>query len=413
MSPRPRSRPLSSSASLAALALLGLLARGAAGQVVTPAPDPDHPILSAATQAWADGLIGAPLTGGNAFTLLENGVQSFPEKLALVRAAQQDVFFTTMVAAWDDTGREMVRALGDAVARGVRVRCLLDGQRAERRFVRELRDRGVRVALFNPWLDVGGRRHRFHQKLLVADLRTMITGGMNMADAYNRGDGRNDGYKDTDVRVAGDGAASASLVFLAQWLELEPGDAEARALLASATTWGPLPLAGGPPARAGCARWLVQESDRGSTVLRDYYARCFGAARRQVLWHVNNLIPTDELTDALRAAVRRGVRVAIVTNSARANRRRVGWLLGLFQSAFQRLQRLRLRGTGIEMWELDVPLHSKALTVDGVMASIGSYNYSSSSERNLEAACVVYDPALVHEVEAMFARDLAAARRVQ
>lgn len=391
--------------------LLLVFAAVGRAQVITTAPDPNHALLSASTQAWADGLMGAPLTGGNRFALLENGVRSFPEKLALIGAARQDVLFSTMIAAWDRTGQQLVDALGDAAARGVRVRCLLDGQRTDPRVYRELKRRGVKVALFNPLFVMDGRKHRLHQKLLVADLRTMICGGMNAADAYHLGDGVNAHYKDTDVWVAGDAAASASVVFLRQWLEVRPKDAEAQALLATAATWGPLPIAGGPGARVGCARWLVQESDLGSTVIRDYYERCFQAAQRQVLWHVNNVLPTPELTRALAGAASRGARVAVLTNSLRANIRRNGALVGWIQFQFTRLQLRRLRGTGVEVWELDVPIHSKALTVDGVLASIGSYNFSTSSERNLEATCVSYDPALIGEVEAMFDRDLRAARR--
>jgi cardiolipin synthase len=389
------------------------LAPRACGQVITAAPDPNHPILSTATQAWADGLTGAPLTANNRFVLLENGVRSLPERLALIAGARQELFFTTMVAGYDTTGRQLAQALTDAVRRGVTVRCILDGQRTDPRLVHLLRQGGARVSLYNPFLDFGGRKHRFHQKLLVADLRSMVCGGMNASDAYLLGDGHNDRYKDTDVRVDGDGAAEASVVFLGQWLELNPGDQAARDLLRRAPTWGPLAVAGGPTARTGCARWLVQESDRGSHVIRDYYVRCIEAARRQVLWHVNNVIPTDALKAAMQAAAARGVRVAILTNSARANARRQGAFLGWFQTQYERLQLRRLRGTGVEVWELDVPLHSKALTVDGVVASIASYNFSSSSEKNLEAACVIYDPALVTDVEAMFERDLAGARRVQ
>lgn len=398
-----------------ALLLLAVLAATsvARAQVITAAPDPAHPLLSAQVQAWVDQLSSGPLTANNRFDLLENGVRSFPEKLALIAGARSEVFFTTMVLGWDTTGKQLARALTDAVGRGVRVRCLLDGQRADPRTVRALRRGGADVALFNPWFDVGGRKHRFHQKLVVADLRTAICGGMNASDAYNLGDGRNAYYKDTDVRVEGDGAAAASLVFLRQWLELEPGDRDAQDLLARAAAWGPVAVAGGPTARAGCARFLVQENDRGSDVIRDFYARCFEEARGQVLWHVNNLIPTDELTSRLRSAAARGVRVMLVTNSARANSRRYGAFIGWFQTQFQRWHLRRLKGTGIQVWEMDVPIHSKALSVDGVLASIGSYNYSTSSEKNLEATCVVYDPALVTEVESMFDRDLRSARRVQ
>lgn len=393
--------------------LLLSLAAVAQAQVITPAPDPAHTILSAPFQAWADGLPGGTLVAGNRFVLLENGVRSFPEKLALIASAREDVFFTTMLSKWDQTGRQLARALIDAAGRGVRVRCLLDGQRADPRFVYHLRQGGVQVALFNPWFDFGGRKHRFHQKLVVADLRAAISGGMNSTDAYHLGDGNNDNYKDTDVRVDGDAAASASVVFLTQWLELKPNDAQARDLLARAPLWGPLPVAGGPTARTGCARFLLQESDRGSTAIHDYYERCFQESRRQVLWHVNNVIPTPALTAALTAATGRGVRVAVLTNSLRANIRRSGSIIGWVQYQFTRRHIRRLRGTGIEVWELDVPIHSKALTVDGVLASIGSYNFSSSSEKNLEATYVIHDPALITDVEAMFERDLNRANRVQ
>lgn len=393
--------------------LLLSLAAVAQAQVITPAPDPAHTLLSAPFQAWADGLPGGTLSAGNRFVLLENGVRSFPEKLALIASARDDVFFTTMQTGWDQTGRQLVQAMVDAVGRGVRVRCILDGQRTDPRFLYHARRGGVQVALFNPWLDFGGRKHRFHQKLVVADLRAAICGGMNSTDSYHLGDGNNDKYKDTDVRVDGDAAASASLVFLTQWLELKPGDTQARDLLARAGTWGPLPVVGGPAARTGCARFILQESDRGSTAIHDYYERCFQESRRQVIWHVNNVIPTPDLTAALTAAAGRGVRVALLTNSLRANMRRHGTVIGWVQYQFTRRHVRRLRGTGIEVWELDVPIHSKALTVDGVMASIGSYNFSTSSEKNLEATYVIHDPTLVTEVEAMFDRDLNRARRVQ
>lgn len=395
------------------LALALTLSAPLAGQVITAAPDPNHGILSAATQTWADNLAGAPLTANNQFVLLENGVRSLPEKLALMASATQQLYFSTMVAMYDTSGRQLADAMIAAAGRGVRVRAILDGQRSDPRFWRALRQGGVQVELFNPWFDIGGRKHRFHQKVVIADLRAMIAGGLNASDSYLLGDGVNSNYKDTDVRVAGDAAAAASLGFLRQWLDLEPNDADAQALLASASTWGPLAVAGGPTARTGHARWLLQESDRGSTTIRDYYQRCFEESRSQVLWHVNNLIPTSTLTTALTDAAARGVRVVIVTNSALANRRRNGVIAGWFQTQYLRLQMRRLRNTGIQVWEIDVPIHSKAMTVDGVMASIGSYNYSSSSEKNLESTCVSYDPALITEVEAMFDRDLRGGRRVQ
>src|SRR5687767_7570860 len=128
-----------------ALFLLLALSPHAGAQVITASPDPAHAILSAPVQSWADGLMNAPLTAGNRFVLLENGVRSFPEKLALVSGAQQHVFFSTMIAGWDTTGRQLAQGFIDAAARGVEVRCLLDGQRTDPRFYLALRRGGVKV----------------------------------------------------------------------------------------------------------------------------------------------------------------------------------------------------------------------------------------------------------------------------
>ena len=69
--------------------------------------------------------------------------------------------------------------------------------------------------------------------------------------------------------------------------------------------------------------------------------------------------------------------------------------------------------TAIEVWESDVPIHSKVMTIDGVMASIGSYNFSTTSQKNMELTVEVHDPTLVSEVEQMIERDLQQATRAR
>ena len=54
----------------------------------------------------------------------------------------------------------------------------------------------------------------------------------------------------------------------------------------------------------------------------------------------------------------------------------------------------------------------KALTVDGVMASVGSYNFSSNSDTNMESTIVTHDPDLVRDVETMLEADRLTSTRV-
>ena len=394
-----------------ALSLL-LVGPAWAQSVVTPNPDPNHPILSHTFQTQTDVASGSPLTWGSQLELLEDGVVSFPRKLDLVRTAQSTLLYSNMINAYDQTGRQFLAELIAAHNRGVKVRCLVDGQRTDPRFYWELRDAGVPVVAWNPWLFLFGRSGKLHMKTLVADQRRAITGGLNMADAYNLGDGVNAHYHDNDVYVEGDGAAVIALAVLDLITQLRPNDALARDLLLTLPLWGPTP--GAPPAGPVTkGRFLMQVSDLGRYAIRDYYVRCFDVAQRQIVWHANNLQPSGPILSSLKAAASRGVRVALITNSLLANMRHIGGFSGWFQYYYNRLvRRLRLRNSGIEVWELDQPTHSKVMTVDGVLASVGSYNLSSTADKYLEGTFVAYDPGLVAATELMLDRDLQTATRV-
>lgn len=369
-----------------------------------------HPILSSAFQQAADTASGSRLTVGNRFGFLENGVQALPRMLALIGNAQHELWLTTMLFNNDSAGKQVSDALIGAAQRGVRVRVIADGRLASWRITRRLRRGGCFVERYNPYWDIGGRTGRQHQKIVVADLSAAIVGGMNIADEYLFGTGNDDYYKDTAVEVRGFGAAEVARRFLELWTELDPLDTGAQNYLALAGVWTqPQQVHQGD---LGTGRYIVQHSDLGDDAIRAYYKMCFDVASSHIVWHVNNVRPAGEVLDGLRDAARRGVRVVILTNSKKAYMRRNGRLAGWFQYwAVRLIYQRRLRGTGIEVWESPVAIHSKALSVDGVMASVGSYNFSDHSDQNLESNMICYDPQIIAAVEAMFVRDLRRSQR--
>lgn len=383
--------------------------------LVTAAPDPNHEILSAPFQATTDARSSSRLTSGNQTELLENGVVAFPQKHALIAGATAHLFVMTMQWAHDGTGIAFADALIAARARGVEVRCVVDGALADVRIVRKLRNGGVKVARYNPWyFGFGGRSGRMHEKVVCADFARATVGGMNIADGYALGNGQNSDYHDADIYVEGYAAVEVGRRFLELYTQLVASDAAARALYQSTSTLVQDPPAPAP-GRDGHARLIVNEPDIGRHDVTDYYARAIRAAKTQVVWHVNNPQPREPILSELRGAGLRGVRVVIVTNSKKAYQAKSGWFAGWWQNWWiQTFDRPLLDSPGIEIWEMDTPIHSKALTIDGVMASIGSYNMGESSiERNTEQTIVSYDPATIRAVEEMFDRDLARARRVQ
>jgi cardiolipin synthase len=303
----------------------------------------------------------------------------------------------------DTTGRELGKALVGAVKRGVKVFAILDGNLTDPRFYARLRLGGVKVVRFNK-IFKRDRKHRMHMKAVITDSRSAVLGGMNLSDDYNLGDGQNHYFKDTDLLVHGDAAMQAALHFQSLWRDLKP-DSQGPEV-----AWQDMqPIT---DYRRSVARFIAQESDEGSSAIRDYYIRCFYAARERIIWHVNNLNPKGPLIPALKAAVDRGVRVICITNSIKATGGLYGEKIGDAWYKVLSRNRMGLADVGVELHELDVPVHSKALVVDGVMASVGSYNLGSSkSDVNLESTFVVYDAQLVGQVEAMLDRDLARSTR--
>ncbi len=119
-------------------------------------------------------------SGDNYFNLLEEIINQSKITLHL----QMYIFET------DTTGLRIVNALKQAAARNVSVFILLDAFGSysfSREIVQELLLCGIRFRFFSPLFsfESGYFGRRLHYKLIVADKKTSLTGGINIADKYN------------------------------------------------------------------------------------------------------------------------------------------------------------------------------------------------------------------------------------
>jgi putative cardiolipin synthase len=167
--------------------------------------------------------------------LLPAGDHALEARIVLVRMAQKSVDAQYYQIADDASGRQFLRELRDAGARGVRVRLLVDDLYAggEDALLAGLAAQpGVEVRLFNPLPVRGGstaRRallslhqfervnRRMHNKLLLADNSFAISGGRNIADAYFERGSEPANFIDMDLLSAGPVVAQMSAVFDDYW----------------------------------------------------------------------------------------------------------------------------------------------------------------------------------------------------
>ena len=165
--------------------------------------------------------------------LLISGI-ALQARLALISSARVGVDLQTYHLGNDTTGHQILRALRDAAARGVRVRLLVDdfhttgltdlllGLAAEP---------NVELRLYNPFPvgrdstllrlvsllgDFSQLNRRMHNKLFIADGRAAIVGGRNLTDAYFMRSSEGN-YLDFDLLAVGQVAADLGPAFDTYW----------------------------------------------------------------------------------------------------------------------------------------------------------------------------------------------------
>lgn len=346
------------------------------------------------------GLLGPPLTQGNDIRILVNGVRIFPAMLEAIRAARRTITFETFIYWRGQIGREFAHALAERARAGVQVRVLIDfvgSSKMDPELLRLIETAGAQVVRYHPlsWYHLARFNNRTHRKLLIIDGRIGFTGGVGIADEWG-GDAEDEHHwRDTHFRVEGPVVTQMQATFMTNWIK-------ARGEVEHTEAFFPEQ----PQAGEYLAQMFHSSPQEGSENIRLMYHLSIAAAREQILLTQAYFVPDDLTTELLTAALRRGVRVQIITPGPaidhkvvrRASRGRWGPLLRA--------------GARIHEYQ-PTNIHAKIMIVDSVWATVGSTNFDNRSFRlNDEANLNVYDREFCRELEAQFAADLARSREI-
>jgi cardiolipin synthase len=273
----------------------------------------------------------------------------------LVSAASHSIDLT-MYELVDPTIENLLDA---AVARGVRVRVILDGRLerdANQPAYDELRAHGVEVV----WSS--SAYESTHEKAMVIDDTVAVVMTLNLTSRYY------DDTRDFAVidRDAGD-VAAVETVFAADLI--------------------------GAPVVTPAGDDLVWSPDQSTTALTGL----IGSAHSTLMVE-NEEMSSTSIIDALDAAAARGVHVTVVMTDSSE-----------WSSAFARLT---AAGVQVRTYAPNAALyiHAKAIVADGRRAFVGSQNFSSASfTRNRELGVLTSDPAVIGPLAAALAADAAGA----
>ena len=122
---------------------------------------------------------------GNLLTLLPDGPERLSALLALIDGAKRSVRLLYYIYSQDQSGTLVYEAMERALDRGAQVSLLVDGfgLKTSEDYFSPLIAKGLVFCKFHPTF---GRRYliRNHQKMALADDRTILVGGFNVEDSY-------------------------------------------------------------------------------------------------------------------------------------------------------------------------------------------------------------------------------------
>jgi cardiolipin synthase A/B len=358
-------------------------------------PALDHDQVVAQGRRTLEGVVGIPATEGNRVTVLRNGDEIFPAMLEAINGAEHTIDFLTFVYWKGEIGTEMAGALSRRARAGVRVRVLLDAWGShpiENQLIDEMIGAGVQLRWFRPLsrLHIGDVNHRTHRKVLVVDESVGFTGGVGISDLW-RGDARNeDEWRDTHFKVEGPAVDGLRAAFLDNWAETDPTIFEDE--FDRFPSW--------PAPGHSTVQCVRGASATGGSELRSVFQTLLQLATRQLRVTTAYFVPDDDLTKRLCDAAGRGVRVQILLPGPFADKR--------FVQLAAEADYESLVESGVEVWNFQPSMmHSKTMTVDGLIANVGSANFNTRSLNcDEEINMVIFDPVIARTLDEHFEKDL-------
>ncbi len=167
---------------------------------------------------------GFPIYNNTQVVYYETGEAVISAMIEDIKHAKKFIFMEYFIVSDGKVWRDILEVLTQKAKEGVKVRLLFDDfgtlKINTHAFRKDIKDRGLDMCIFNPiHRDVArlSFNYRNHQKITVIDGNIGYTGGFNLADEYANYIVRFGYWKDSGLRLYGEGVYSFTCFFLDMW----------------------------------------------------------------------------------------------------------------------------------------------------------------------------------------------------
>lgn len=267
---------------------------------------------------------------------------------------------------------------------GVDIRIIFDDmgsiEQISKREMRRLKKQGVKIKTFNPFIPVLSTvtNNRDHRKMCVIDSKIAYIGGVNIADEYINKKAKFGYWKDSAIRLYGEGAYTNELFFLTLWEYITK-----EKIRNPKPTYDTLDK--------GIYQPYTDSPMDSEPIGENIYLNIITNAKKYVYISTPYFIVSDEMMRAITNASKCGVDVRIIVPHI-PDKRTVNQVT---KSSYS-----RLISAGVKVYEYEKGFnHSKLVIADDEIATVGSVNFDFRSfYLSFENGVVIYDSPVISDI---------------
>ena len=267
------------------------------------------PILARQSEYLHKGA-GYPVYQNTDVEFYADTVQALEAQKTEMRKARKFIFMEYHAIEDSVAWQGIEEILVEKAAEGVDVRVFYDDMGSigfiSKEFMEKLKKKGISCRVFNPLIPILNvfMNNRDHRKITVIDGKVGFTGGYNLANEYFNLTHPYGQWKDSGIKLTGDGVRSLTMIFLEMWNASQKNRED------------PIPYLLKPAYRASEGGYVQPYADSpldGERTGENAYLNMIKTARKYIYITTPYLIISEEMQRTLTLAAKSGVDVRIIT----------------------------------------------------------------------------------------------------
>lgn len=344
-----------------------------------------------------------PVFIDNDISIFTNGEEKFKALKTYLKNAQHHIHLEYYIVKNDTIGNEIKDILIEKAKEGVEVRFIIDkvgSPTIKKEFINDLKSAGVDVVFYTYFLAPLFKKintqlnYRNHRKIVVIDGKIGFLGGINIGDEY-LGKSKLGYWRDAHIMIEGDSVLGLQASFLDDFFMVKKSQNEFP-WHSDFESYFPT-----PNNSKGKVMQLVKSGpDSENASIMQVIIKMICLAKDHIYIATPYFVPNSSVMNALKIAALSGIKIKILFPGIYDH-------FTVYYASRTYLAELAKYGIEIYLYKKGAFMHSKFMTVDEEISTIGTANMDIRSfELNYEINAVIYDKSSTEELETTFLNDL-------